>query len=479
MAKRNGNDPEGGPVGDPAPAPAPGAGDHGRGEGGGIVDQLSRLGTEDVTAGLGTEKGAGLSAAIVFWMVVGAIILFTSLSSRRQQEVELSVFAHFERVMEEGGDEPVEPPSFTIVGRVLHDGRPLPEVHVWTVVTHELGNEQAPRTPTTDANGEFQTEPFPATYLDQPMWYATVKVKTTVPGADGEDPQDGVGTVVLRGPPAGEGGANASYYTVRPLDLSIGFVVTLPAIFLLSIVVAFWSLRPAFKYYVSMFLAACITIATIVALGLGMRVAKHEADATDVISLGFGSIYFGSYDADIHPEGMFSLTTPTSADLAYLSGALEPGAEGASAAPERDGWRGFGAPLWVMLVAVIGAGLFTVSLIVHAISDRPDFTKRAEVREHIELIVRHQFYILFAPFGAIFVYQLLVVGDAAEQPVTVAVAALGAGASLNLLLEKALSVAKGLLKTEIAEETAVRQQMHPEQEEQVQVEQEQQQEQEE
>ena len=35
----------------------------------GLVEQLSRIRAADVTVGLGTEKSAGLPAAIVFWVV--------------------------------------------------------------------------------------------------------------------------------------------------------------------------------------------------------------------------------------------------------------------------------------------------------------------------------------------------------------------------------------------------------------------------
>ena len=60
----------------------------------------------------------------------------------------------------------------------------------------------------------------------------------------------------------------------------------------------------------------------------------------------------------------------------------------------------------------------------------------------MEDIVLHQFYLLFSPLGAIFVYQLLVIADTAGQAVTVAIAALGAGSTLNILLDKAVLASK-------------------------------------
>ena len=99
---------------------------------------------------------------------------------------------------------------------------------------------------------------------------------------------------------------------------------------------------------------------------------------------------------------------------------------------------GFGAPLWVVLLAVIGAGLLTVSIIVKEIKDRPDYKNQDQVRESDQVIVRHQFFILFAPLGAIFIYQALVIAEAATSPITVAIGVLGAGASLTVLMKKAV-----------------------------------------
>jgi hypothetical protein len=56
----------------------------------------------------------------------------------------------------------------------------------------------------------------------------------------------------------------------------------------------------------------------------------------------------------------------------------------------------------------------------------------------VESIVRHQFYILFAPVGAAFVYQLMVAAGMTAQPVTVATVALAAGVAINFLLNMAL-----------------------------------------
>jgi len=60
------------------------------------------------------------------------------------------------------------------------------------------------------------------------------------------------------------------------------------------------------------------------------------------------------------------------------------------------------------------------------------------VSDRIKVMLEHQFYMMFAPLGAVFVYQLLVLAEAAGSPVTVAIAAMGSGASLNKLLQVAV-----------------------------------------
>jgi hypothetical protein len=98
---------------------------------------------------------------------------------------------------------------------------------------------------------------------------------------------------------------------------------------------------------------------------------------------------------------------------------------------------GFGAPIWVVLVAVSGAAILTVALVLKEVGSRPDFEDPDAVRDRIEQIVRHQFHILFAPLGAIFIYQSLSVAGGTDKPMLVALAALGAGATMPALMTKA------------------------------------------
>ena len=106
---------------------------------------------------------------------------------------------------------------------------------------------------------------------------------------------------------------------------------------------------------------------------------------------------------------------------------------------------GLGAPLWVLLLSVLGSGIFTVSLVVSHISADLKLEDPTKVRDLVQEIVKHQFYVLFSPLGAVIVYQLLVVAGAASQAVTVGIAAIAAGIALNTILNKAIKAVTGLL----------------------------------
>jgi hypothetical protein len=110
--------------------------------------------------------------------------------------------------------------------------------------------------------------------------------------------------------------------------------------------------------------------------------------------------------------------------------------------------------MWVVFLAVIGAALSTVAVIVNEISTPTTFSTQdpkedpKELRERLLVLVQNQFFMIFAPLGGIFIYQALILGGAAAQTFVVAIAALGAGATLNILLKLALSKASEALMTD-------------------------------
>jgi hypothetical protein len=140
-----------------------------------------------------------------------------------------------------------------------------------------------------------------------------------------------------------------------------------------------------------------------------------------VISFGFAYAVKGTYIPNHPPEWILSLTPV---------GDLKP--------EQLMNLTGLGAPLWTLLIAVFGASLFTISIVIRAIKEPPDTAAPAAFRNRVQEVALHQFYVVFAPLGSIFVYQLLLMAGAANTPVVVALAALASGITLNLLLRRAI-----------------------------------------
>jgi hypothetical protein len=145
----------------------------------------------------------------------------------------------------------------------------------------------------------------------------------------------------------------------------------------------------------------------------------------------------GTYAKDVPPEWMISFTATPAAGSELSPPTDNANKEVPVPAGSHDVLsRGLGAPLWVLLFAVLGSALFTVVLLVKEIESPRDYSQdypdptQTRTRE----IVLHQLYILFAPLSGVFLYQILVLADAVTQPVTVAIAALGAGAWFLALL---------------------------------------------
>lgn len=346
--------------------------------------------------------------------------------------------------------------TWEIRGRILTDGNPVENARVWIILADGNNNEDSPPAVLTNRQGGFKIQSIPR-FLGKPD---TIPAKPVIrkrrAGADsvqgaGPEISNKVKEVkifaitqvkendskveVIRGEKVLLK-KEASKKTIR---IPYNHLIFLPTIFLISIIIPFLRLSSRLKYNFSIILAFLFSVALIVAISRGISTVS-PSDHTEILSLGFVNIFWGSYVPEAQPEWLFSLTSANN-----------------SASPS-----GFGVPLWVLLLSVIGSSLFTVLIIVSEIKERPDFAKlkaeppdEAEVkkfREKIENIVRHQFYMLFSPLGAIFVYQLMVVAGAVGQPITVAIAALGAGSTMNLLLDKAVLASKKALDKSTLEE---------------------------
>jgi hypothetical protein len=271
--------------------------------------------------------------------------------------------------------------------------------------------------------------------------------------------------------------------SLRRVKFSSWGLIVPAGIFVVSMIIAFLGEGARWAYKLAMASAFILTGVMILAISAGLSYVHSTGEKNEILSLGFASLFRGQYVEQAEPEWLFSLTAPRAlpssptealttlgkspdATATAAGAAAPPGGEagrdrrppgtlppanaqvpamdanaGSQERPDPPLVRGFGAPLWVLLLAVIGVGLRTMSIIVNEISHEPDFTDQQAVRCRIELIVRHQFFMLFAPLGAIFVYQFLVMAESASQPSTVALVSLGAGLTLTTLIEKALATA--------------------------------------
>jgi len=264
-------------------------------------------------------------------------------------------------------------------------------------------------------------------------------------------------------------------------------VISIPSIpmatlLFIFLVIIFIALKPddmtksyakKYKYYSSIFLAFLFTCTMIVYISLGIR-SVNQMVATknnEIISLGFASVYKGSYSEETEPQWLFSLTFPTnlekqmrfeygeapsasntSSESAAVSAPAAPNVSSETTpvpAPPAENVkklaRGFGAPLWVIFLAVVGAGIFTIHIIVQGIMESINDMDHERLRFRVQQIVVHEFYILFAPLGAIIVYQLIVIAGMSKQYLTVALAVLGAGLALNVILDRALQNVKDIV----------------------------------
>ena len=315
-----------------------------------------------------------------------------------------------------------------IDGRVLYDGTPINGADVWAIVSNTQGDEVAPDVATTADGGRFFIADIPhrlgssrRNETSDAFVFAKVKVKS------GEELIEERGQQQVKLSSVGQ---------IRWIEVPYSTLLSLTLIFVTSIVIAVVQLPPGtfrlkLKYFGSVFLAFLFTFTIIGYISLGLQSVNAASSPGEVQTLGFANIYYGSYVTDIEPEWVLSLTTP---DLGSVdaNGELEMLT------------RGFGAPLWTLLLAVIGAGAFTIFIIVRDIKTPLDFNNIEAVRGRIQQAVKHQFYILFAPIAAIIVYQVLVLAGAASQYVTVGLATLGAGVGLSTILDKILRSLHGL-----------------------------------
>ena len=310
-----------------------------------------------------------------------------------------------------------------VSGRVLYDGESM-RARVTAVMSNSIGNRVAPPSIATDTAGYFAFPPIRDRLSSDSVRGSASEVTVMVRGTVPRD------TVTVRGE---ETLRLTNQARTRWMRLPPSMLLTVVVIFVVSVIVGIWNAHTALgrnvQYYGTIALAFLLTAAVIAFISLGLRFVNLTGAEGDVIALGFANIYKGTYVKDIQQEWLLSLTAPWQAPA------------GAPALA-----RGFGAPLWTLLLSVIGSGLFTIQLIVRQVKTPVDVNNARQFRDRLQEVVLHQFYIFFAPLGAIFIYQLLVAAGAASVETTVAIAMLAAGAALNGLLDRALNAVQNAVE---------------------------------
>jgi hypothetical protein len=353
-------------------------------------------------------------------LALGLIVWLGTVSQTRRLDIVASLI-------------PQSPERWGVRGRVFLDGQPVPQALMWVIARDAKGNREAPDATTTDEKGGFLIEPVPTMIAGQPVREAVVHARDP-------SPRPWIRTL-LSPPPRGEELLVIGHGPLRRVQVSGWVLVLLPALFFCSLLFAILADGRRWQYVLSIALALLLTAGVLAAISAGLSYVHTHGDRNEILSLGFASLFRGRYVKDVEPEWLFSLSAPREPPRSSEGGAPAPDGEPSSAVV-----HGFGAPLWVLLLSVVGAGLMTVSILVSQITHRPSFQEPVAVRWHMELIARHQLLILFAPLGAIVVYQLLVMASLATQPVAVAVISLGAGLTLTALLDKAVQAALGFLQ---------------------------------
>lgn len=316
--------------------------------------------------------------------------------------------------------------GWRVAGRVIMraDGGPVLNARVWAVAVDSVGNRFSPADSKTDPEGQFELRSIPIFLTADTSRQATDVTVFVSASAPRDSNKLLRGSEVLRLTRFGR----VQWIEPSPLALlSIGLT------FVLTILIGLVQLGPTAvrmkraKYYSLVVLSFLFTFTMVGLIAAGLRSVNASSSPGDVMSLGFANIYRGTYVKDQLPEWLFSLTSPQ----------ITQGGQATT---------GFGAPLWLLLIAVLGSAVFTIALLVKHVKDPVVFDDDVAFRGRVEELVRHQFYILFSPLGAVIVYQLLVAAGAASVQATVAMAIFAAGVAVNVLLDKALKAVQEVLK---------------------------------
>jgi hypothetical protein len=319
---------------------------------------------------------------------------------------------------------------WTLNGRVLLNGDNVSGARVWAIAEGWQGDRDSPEGAITGSDGQFKLTQVPKTLDGKDVRVTEIYARLV------KDNHELKGLETL---------SSAETLGSRIPGVAVIISVLAGALFF-SMILPFLGRRTLgyFRYVMSMALAVVFSFGMIAALAY----ARYKLSGPGMEArypLGFISIFQGTYVQDGPQEWLISLSDHQ-AEGPRTNLTASSSVTGDSPAAS----TGFGAPLWVLLLAALGSGILTVSLITHEIRVPPK-DDQTIIRDKIYNAVQHQVYVLFSPISAIFVYQALIMTDTAGQPLVVALATLGAGAALKSLLMKAVDNAQNLFsKSEAA-----------------------------
>ncbi|PKB79027.1 MAG: hypothetical protein BZY88_15475 [SAR202 cluster bacterium Io17-Chloro-G9] len=227
----------------------------------------------------------------------------------------------------------------------------------------------------------------------------------------------------------------------RKVDTDPFWLLPIPVIFVLIIFVAIVQVPTPndrkWKYYLIIFLSFIFTFATLGYTIVGLSTIPDVGAHSEVLSIGFLNVFYDTYVSGVDKAWLVTLTSEASQINTALP-LFDPG-DVAAAAPLVLPATGLGAPLWVIFLSVTGSVSFTTVFLVTQIQSRGVFADGQEneraYRERIHQIAMHLVYTIFSPLGAVFVYQMLVMGKAASLNVTVGLVAMASGLGINFLLD--------------------------------------------
>jgi hypothetical protein len=372
--------------------------------------------------------GGAAVAVVAVLALIGLGVILAALPSGSSQGMEIiaaaqrvpAIIKDQSAAVQDGG-------SYTVTGRVLQHGLPLNEALVWLVAYDSFGIAYSPRAQRTNSEGEFSIASIPMK-IDAKDAVKEIRITAVTSG------------FLTSTRTESRLSLEHDRLALKFSEMNTSWSVWVPLIcFFFSIAVvggaSLYKSLASLAYYVGLGFSFLLTATTVWSIAGAINTFNTSVQHREIRNLGFLTMFEGTYVEGGGTEWLVSLTRPSN----YISDSQSPDKSHAPVV------HSFGAPVWVIFLTILGAGMLMIILIIQGVSGPPKFddpSAELEVSQRMRTILEHQFFVLAAPLTGIFIYQLLVIAGAAKEPVTVATVILGAGATLNVLLARAVKSAE-------------------------------------